>query len=436
MNYIPVNKKERAEMLESLGYSSLDDLYAGLPEKALLNKELNLPEGRSEIEVLRLMKELAKENTVYDSIFMGGGFYNHYIPACVKAIVSLPGFLTAYTPYQAELSQGILRSIFEYQSAICELTGMDVSNASVYDGSTAAAEAVMMITGKKQKKVLVSSCVDDFTLEVIRTYAFGRNVEIEVIKEEDGKTSLSDFKGKYDENTAGIYLEIPNKYGLIENTEEFVSLTHDNKGKVIMGVDPMTLSLLKTPYESGADVAVGEGQGLGLELAYGGPYFGFMAAKKELTRSLPGRMVGKTVDRYGKEAYVLTLQAREQHIRREKASSSICSNQQLAAMQALVYLNSLGKQGFKKVGKACLSKAHYLADELVRAGCKMKYEGEFFNEFAVELPCDYDVFFKALKDKGILGGLKLDDKSMLVAVTELNTLEEMNKFVQTLKEVK
>jgi len=435
MNYIPGSDFQREEMLQNLGMESFDELYASLPEAAKLNKELDLPLGKSEMAVLNEFKETAKTNKVYKTIFRGAGFYRHYIPACVKAIVSDPGFVTAYTPYQAELSQGILRSIFEYQTSMCELTGMEVSNASVYDGACAAAEAMIMICNKK-KKILIASNIDPTTLSVINTYASAHDIEVCLVDTLNGLVDLEDLSSKLDDEVAGIYFENPNYYGLIEECESLVSLVKESNKKVIMGVDPFSLSILKTPGELGADIAVGEGQGLGLELSFGGPYFGFMCCNKDMMRSLPGRIVGETVDRKGNTCYVLTLQAREQHIRREKASSSICSNQALCALQATVYLNALGPNTFKEIGQRACDLAHYLAYSLLKEGCELVYNHEFFNEFIVKLPVSCKDLNNKLKEKDILGGLPISENEMMFALTEVNTLQEIEVLLESLKEVK
>jgi len=418
-------------MLQKLGLSSVTELYP-LPEAAKLKGELKLAEGQSEPEVLAYLKSLAQANKIYNTSFRGGGFYRHYIPAAVKALTSLPGFVTAYTPYQAEISQGILRSIFEYQSSICALTGMAVSNASVYDGACAAAEAMVMCCTKKKKFVTVDNC-DSFTLDVMQTYANARDIELVILESNAGYCDLDSLKNNLNE-AAGFYLEYPNCFGLLEDYEAIGKMVHEAGSKYVMGCDPFALSILKTPAEYGADIAVGEGQGLGLDLNFGGPYFGFMACVDSLKRSLPGRIVGKTVDSKGQESYVLTLQAREQHIRREKASSSICSNQALCALQATIYLNAMGKEGYYEAGERACDLAHHLYDLLLEKGCKAVYEGEFFNEFVLDLPIGCEEFNAALAKKGILGGLALDEKRMMFVLTESNNLKEIDTLVATLEE--
>ena len=334
-SYIPSTRQERQEMLSAIGMSSTDELYAAVPESVRL-KELNIPEGCTELEVREKITGMAGKNKVFSSIFRGAGAYNHYIPSIVKTVTSKEEFVTAYTPYQAEISQGVLQSIFEYQTEMCQLTGMDVSNASVYDGAVAAAEAVFMCQERKKQGVIVSGAVDPKVLAVIKTYCASRSVEVKVLPVADYATDIEALKSALDKTSACVYVQSPNYYGVIEDMEAVVAAAHEAGAKVIMGVNPIALGLLKTPGEYGVDIAVGEGQPLGMPLGFGGPYLGFMTATSAMVRKLPGRIVGETKDANGKRCYVLTLQAREQHIRREKASSNICSNEALCAMTAAV----------------------------------------------------------------------------------------------------
>ncbi len=434
-SYIPNTGKEQLEMLQSMGYPSMDDLFAAIPDEMKLKDGLNLPEGKSELEVSRIMKGIAAKNKVFSSIFRGAGAYNHYIPAVVGSVLSNESVQTAYTPYQAEISQGLLQSIFEYQTMICDLTGMDASNASVYDGAEAAAEGISMCRDRKRNKALVSAAILPDALETIKTYCFGNEMELEIIPEKDGLTDVDYLKEHMDKTVACVYIQHPNYYGNLEDAEAIGEIVHESGAKYIMGVNPISLGVLKTPAEYGADIAVGEGQPLGLPMAFGGPYLGFMACRDKMMRKLPGRIVGQTVDADGKTGYVLTLQAREQHIRREKASSNICSNQALCALAVGVYLAAMGNEGLEKAATQCMSKAHYLAEELAGAGFAVENKGDFFHEFVTASDKDTDKVLAALEAEGILGGQKLDDHRILWCCTEINTKEDMDQVVRIVKEV-
>ena len=434
-SYIPNTGKEQLEMLQSMGYSSMDDLFAAIPDEMKLKDGLNLPEGKSELEVSRIMKGIAAKNKVFSSIFRGAGAYNHYIPAVVGSVLSNESVQTAYTPYQAEISQGLLQSIFEYQTMICDLTGMDASNASVYDGAEAAAEGISMCRDRKRNKALVSAAILPDALETIKTYCFGNEMELEIIPEKDGLTDVDYLKEHMDKTVACVYIQHPNYYGNLEDAEAIGEIVHESGAKYIMGVNPISLGVLKTPAEYGADIAVGEGQPLGLPMAFGGPYLGFMACRDKMMRKLPGRIVGQTVDADGKTGYVLTLQAREQHIRREKASSNICSNQALCALAVGVYLAAMGNEGLEKAATQCISKAHYLAEELAGAGFAVENKGDFFHEFVTASDKDTDKVLAALEAESILGGQKLDDHRILWCCTEMNTKEDMDQVVRIVKEV-
>ena len=435
-SYVPGTKQEQLAMLSEIGLSSMDDLYVDVPADLKLQNGLDLPEGKSEMEVAAQIKELAKANKVYDTIFRGAGAYRHFIPAMVGNVVNKESLQTAYTPYQAEISQGILQSIFEYQTMICELTGMDVSNASVYDGGTAAAEAVAMCVDRKRKKALVSATVQPSVLEVIKTYAFGSGTEIVVVPEKDGVTDAEALAQMADKETACVLIQSPNYYGTLEDAQKLGEIAHGAGAKYVMSTNPISLGILKTPAEYGADIAIGEGQPLGMPIAFGGPYLGFMASTKAMMRKLPGRIVGETTDDDGRQAFVLTLQAREQHIRREKASSNICSNQALCALTVGVYLTTMGKEGLKEVAVQSASKAHYLAGKLEEAGLKVVNGGEFFHEFVTESDKDSAAVLAALDAEGILGGLPLEGNKILWCSTEVNTKAEMDKVAQIVKEVK
>lgn len=435
-HYLAITEAQRGEMLDAVGLDSLDEMYAAAPKELILKNELSLPSGMGELEVLRTMETLASKNKVFPTVFRGAGAYRHYIPAIVGSVVSKETFVTAYTPYQAEISQGILQAIFEYQTMICELTSMDVSNASVYDGATAAAEASAMCRERKRTKTLVSSCAHPDVIRVMQTYCWAANAELALIPEKDGLTDLDALRAMLDETVACVYIASPNYYGLIESSEAIGKLAHEAGAKFIMGINPIAAALLKTPAECGSDIAVGEGQPLGMPLSFGGPYLGFMAATSAMMRKLPGRIVGETKDSEGNRAFVLTLQAREQHIRREKASSNICSNEALCAMTAAVYMSAMGREGIKDVASQCLSKAHYAASEISSvSGFALKHKGEFFHEFVTECPVDCKKLISALEEKGILGGLPMPDGTILWCVTELNTKNEIDLLVSILREV-
>ena len=433
--YVPNTKEQRQDMLKAIGLFSMEDLFVDIPQEVRLKGELEIPQGKSELEVKREMEDLAGKNRVFRTIFRGAGAYRHYIPAAVTSIISKENFLTAYTPYQAEVSQGILQSIFEYQTMICDLTGMDASNASVYDGASAAAEGVAMCRERKRAKALISGATSPYVIQTIQTYCHGNGMEMEVIPEKDGKTDWEKLKARLDSGTACVYIQHPNFYGNLEDAKEIGELTHEAGAKFVMGVNPISLGMLKTPAEYGADVAVGEGQPLGLPLAFGGPYIGFMACTDKMMRKLPGRIVGQTKDRNGKTGYVLTLQAREQHIRREKASSNICSNQELCALAVGVYLSSMGNEGLREAALQSASKAHYLSKELETIGYHTENQGTFFHEFVTTSKVSAKETLDALEAQGILGGYPLDEHRILWCCTEVNTKEEMDDVIRILKEV-
>jgi glycine dehydrogenase subunit 1 len=436
-SYIPSTEKEQKEMLSAAGFDSMDSLFSQIPASVRLNRLLDLPQGLSELEVRRKMNGIAAENTVFPTVFRGAGAYRHYIPAAVTRITSNETLLTAYTPYQAEISQGILQSIFEYQTMICELTGMDVSNASVYDGANAAAEAAAMCRDRRRTTVYVSSAAHPDTIRTMRTYAFGANTEIRLVPTANRATDAAALKEMLEEdNTAAcFYLQQPNYYGTIEDAQTLGEIAHAAGAKFIMGCNPIALAVLKTPAECGADIAVGEGQPLGMPLGFGGPYLGFMACKKPLMRRLPGRIVGETTDAAGNRAFVLTLQAREQHIRREKALSNICSNEALCALTAAVYLSTMGPNGLKNAAEQCYSKAHYAAQKISAIkGFELKNTSEFFHEFVTACPNSEQTLLK-LEQHGILGGLPLSDGELLWCVTELNSKEEIDRLAELLQEV-
>ena len=431
--YVVNSPAEQQEMLAQLGLNSLDELYSSVPETARC-AELKIPAGLSELEVSRRLAALASENRVFPVIFRGAGAYNHFIPAIVKSVTAKEQFVTTYTPYQAEISQGVLQSIFEYQTQICELTGMDAANASVYDGAVAAAEAMFMTLARNRNRILVGGTIDPQVLQVVKTYAESRNVEISVISPKDGQTDLEELKEQLSPDVAGLLVQSPNYYGILENTDEIAKLAHDNGSKFILSANPIVYGLLRSAGEQGADIAVGEGQPLGMPLSFGGPYLGYMACRQDLMRKLPGRIVGETTDKAGRRCYVLTLQAREQHIRREKAASNICSNEALCAMTASVYLAAMGPSGLHKVAENSASLAHYMLKRLKEAGFRLRYDQEFFNEFLADSPVDIDRLEAALAAKGILSGLKVNG-GLLLCTTEMNTKADIEAFLATVKEV-
>lgn len=433
-NYLPSTDKQRAEMVQYLGISSLDALYSMAPEHLMLSS-LNIPQGMGEMEVRNALGAIAAKNTVFKSVFRGAGAYRHYIPAVVSAVTAKETLVTAYTPYQAEISQGVLQSIFEYQSMICFLTGMDVSNASVYDGATAAAEAVAMCRERKRSKILISAAAHPDVIETVRTYCWAQNCEMALIPLSEGQTDIAALHSMLDETVAAVYIAQPNYFGQIEDASRIGEVAHKNGAKFIMGVNPIASAVLKTPAECGADVAVGEGQPLGMPLAYGGPYLGFMATTNAMVRKLPGRIVGETTDADGNRAFVLTLQAREQHIRREKASSNICSNQALCAMTAAAYMATMGPQGMKDAAMQCMAKAHYLASELNKIpGFERKHTGEFFHEFVSACPIDAQMLMKHLEANGVLGGLPVEG-GILWCTTEMNSKADIDRLISLVKEV-
>ena len=434
MSYIPSTPEQRQEMLRAVGAESWRELYRDMPQDMLLDRPLDLPEGMSELELTRAMNAIAAKNRVFPTVLRGAGAYDHYIPAVVRSIPAKEEFLTAYTPYQAEMSQGVLQSIFEYQTMICELTGMDVANASVYDGATAAAEAAAMCRDRKRRVTLISAAAHPDTINTVRTYCYGTGDELRIVPAKDGKTDPEALRDMLTPEVASFYLQQPNFYGLFEDADALGALVHESGALFVMGCNPIALGIMKTPRASGADVAVGEGQPLGLPMGFGGPYLGFMAATAKLMRRLPGRIVGETVDSKGERAYVLSLQAREQHIRREKASSNICSNEALCALTAAVYLSVMGPEGLAEAARQSMAKAHYLCKALCAIeGVERVYSGDFFHEFVTALP-RRDEVLRALEDAGILGGLPVED-GVLWCATEKVSRAELDKAAAIVKEV-
>ena len=430
--YFPHTHDDLAAMLAKAGVKDLDGLYAQIPENIRFKGDYELPKSMCEQEVRQLFEKLGKENKQL-TCFAGMGVYDHYTPSVIPSLLQRSEFLTSYTPYQAEISQGTLHYIFEYQSMMTELTGMDISNASMYDGTTACAEAMMMsvAAGKKVRKVLVSGCLNPLTFEVLKTYALHQGIEFEVLPIRDGTTSLDDVKERLAEGgVAGVIVQQPNIYGIVEDFSGFADACHDYKALLVIDSVAADLAVLKTPAEWGADIAVGDGQSLGIPMLFGGPYVGYMCCTEKLIRKMPGRIVGMTKDNRDQRAFVLTLQAREQHIRRQKATSNICSNQSLMALFVTIYLSLMGKQGMKEAAQLSYAGAHYLCDELLKTGrFHLAFDKPFFNEFFVKYDGDADTLYQRFIEEGILGGIRVED-GLLFAVTEKRTKEEIDNLVK------
>lgn len=427
-------------MLERCNATSLDELYSDVPDSLKLNRPYALPKAMSEPELTRWFTTQIADANKPMICFAGAGWYHHYCPQALPALTSRSEFLTAYTPYQPEISQGTLQYIFEYQTIMCRLTGLDVSNASMYDGATATAEAVVMAVNaaKKRRRVLVSATLAPAVAQVVATYAAGARITLEVIPEDRGITSRNELEEMITAgDVAAVVVASPNYYGIVEDFEGFADLCHQNKALFIINSHATTLSVLRTPAEWGADIACGEAQSLGMPMNFGGPGLGYMCCKRELMRKMPGRIVGATTDKDGKRAFVLTLQAREQHIRRHKATSNICSNQGIMTLHAAIYTSLMGSRGLRRVNRLCAQAAHDLAHKMTATGkVTLKYPDRvFLNEFAVETvsPLTADALLDALKAKGILGGVKLTENSLLVAATEMCTPADIELYVSTLK---
>ena len=430
--YFPQTEEDLQAMLAKVGIKSLDELYAQIPDGIRFKGDYQLPYAASELEIRQVFDKLGSQNKQL-TCFAGMGVYDHYTPSVIPNLLQRSEFLTSYTPYQAEISQGTLHYIFEYQSMMAELTGMDISNASMYDGTTAAAEAMMMAVaaGKKQNKVLVTGGINPQTYEVLKTYALHQGIELELIPTKDGATNLDDVKTKLAEGgIAGVMVQQPNVYGIVEDFTGFAEACHDHKALFIIDSVAADLAVLKTPGEWGADIAVGDGQSLGIPMLFGGPYVGYMCCTEKLIRKMPGRIVGMTKDNRDQRAFVLTLQAREQHIRRQKATSNICSNQSLMALFVTMYLSLMGKQGVKEAAQLSYAGAHYLCDELIKTGrFTQVYDKPFFNEFYVKYDGDAKTLYQRFIEAGILGGV-LFEEGFLFAVTEKRTKEEIDNLVK------
>lgn len=440
MDYISNTPEQKKEMLDFLGLKDIEELFSDIPEECR-NPVFNIPEGKTEIEVKRHLQSLAERNSTHLTSFLGGGFYDHYIPSAVNEIISRGEFYTPYTPYQAEASQGTLQSIFEYQSAICRLTEMEVSNASLYDGGTALYEAAMMairITGRN--KIIVDQGVNPIYRKMLRCYTSNLSVEFDEIPVVDGVLDREKLISEIKKDVAGVILQNPNFFGCIDDYTDIFNICHENGCIGILSFYPVSLGFLKTPGEMVADIATAEGQSLGLPLSFGGPYLGIMATRKKYVRDMPGRIVGMTVDNKGRTGYTLTLQTREQHIRREKATSNICTNESLCALTATLYLSLTGKQGLKEVARLCYLKSEYAKRRLCEIkGVKLRFNAPTFNEFVLELPKDASDVIDSLLRKGFAAGFPLVkyyenmEKCLLVAVTEKRTKEEIGIFAEALE---
>ena len=430
--YFPHTEDDLQVMLEKAGVKDLDGLYAQIPDDIRFKGDYNLPSEMSEMEVRDTFDKLGSQNRQL-TCFAGFGVYDHYMPSVIPSLLQRSEFLTSYTPYQAEISQGTLHYIFDYQSMMAELTGMDISNASMYDGTTACAEAMMMAVaaGKKQNKVLVSASLNPRTRKVLDTYALHHGIELGTIALKDGVTDLDDLKKLLAEGgVAGVIVQQPNVYGIVEDFTGFAEACHEQKALFVMDSVAADLAVLKTPGEWGADIAVGDGQSLGIPMQFGGPYVGYMCCTEKLIRKMPGRIVGMTKDNRDQRAFVLTLQAREQHIRRQKATSNICSNQSLMALFVTIYLSLMGKQGMKEAAQLSYAGAHYLCDELLKTNrFSLVYDKPFFNELYVKYDGDVDTLYQRFIDAGFLGGVKFDN-GILFAVTEKRTKEEIDNLVK------
>lgn len=434
--YFPHTDEDIRQMLNAIGIKHLEDLYMDVPKDIQLKDGYVLPKAFSEIELRRLFEEMAMYNQPL-TVFAGAGCYDHYAPSVIENIIQRSEFLTSYTPYQAEISQGTLHYIFEYQSMMAELTGMDVSNASMYDGATATAEAAIMAfsNAKKADKVLVSATIDPKTLKVVKTYAKFHGIKIVTIAEDNGVTNREEMKNRLAEGgVAGVIVQQPNYYGIVEDYKGYAELCHEEKALFIMNCVAADLAVLKTPREWGADVAVGDGQSLGIPMTFGGPGIGFMCCTEKLMRKLPGRIVGMTNDNRGQRAFVLTLQAREQHIRRQKATSNICSNQSLMALYVTIYMSLMGKHGLREAAELSYGGAHYLCEELTKTGYfKRKYDKPFFNEFCMSYDGDVDELQNECTLMGFMAGVKIDEHTLMFAVTEQRSKDEIDDFVNAIQ---
>ncbi len=441
--YIPNTVEDQKEMLAEIGVGSINELFADIPSTVRFKGELNIPKAMSEQEVTNYMAKLAGKNkNINDySSYLGAGVYQHYVPSVVNHVISRSEFYTAYTPYQPEISQGELQGIFEFQTLIAELTCMEAANSSMYDGATSLAEAATMAAGStRRNKIIVSKAVHPESRMVLRTYAKGQNLEVIEVNTDDGQTNVNELKQMIDKDTAAVIVQYPNFFGIIEDLGSIEEITHSNKSLMIVSTNPMALPILKPPGEFHADVVVGDNQPMGIPTSFGGPHVGFFATNSKLIRKMPGRIVGQTVDDEGNRGFVLTLQAREQHIRREKATSNICSNQALIALASAVYMNTMGKEGIQEVAKQNLQKAHYAYKALTSInGVEPLFNGPFYNEFAIKITKPVSEINHKLLSENIIGGYDLSkeypeiENGMLIAVTEVKTKEEIDNFASRLE---
>jgi glycine dehydrogenase subunit 1 len=445
MTYVPNTENDRKEMLKQIGVESFEGLIQCIPDSVRLKEELKLHPPLSELQLTKLLTDLSAQNKDTSQIksFLGGGAYDHFIPAVVDHIISRSEYYTAYTPYQAEVSQGTLQSIYEFQSLICELTGMDVANASMYDGATAVAEAALLAHAETQRnEILVAGSLNPSYKEVLFTYCGSIKLKVKTFPSKEGLIDLEGLKKNVSEKVACVIVQSPNFFGVIENIEEIEAKAHSVGALLVLGCDPISLGILKTPGEYNADIAVGEGQAMGNNLSLGGPYLGYFACKRNLVRRMPGRIVGATTDTQGRRGFVLTLQTREQHIRREKATSNICTNQALCALASCVYLSLLGKSGIRKVAELCLQKSHYTLNEITRIeGFKKRFDAPFFKEFVVETPIAPKRIIRSLIKRNLFAGIDLahfDRKlknCLLLCVTEKRTKEEIDYLADELRKL-
>ena len=436
--YLPMTEQDQKEMLDVIGVSTIDELFEDIPEKVRFKGLYNIKEAKSEAALAKELAQLAAKNkdTLSNVSFLGAGVYNHYKPVIVDHVISRSEFYTAYTPYQPEISQGELQAIFEFQTMIAELTGMDLANSSMYDGGTALAEAGMLAAGHtRRKKLLVSGALHPEYKDVVKTYADGQSVEVVIVPTKDGVTNIAALKDLMDDSVAAVITQYPNFFGQIEDIKTIGDIAHEQKALFVVSANPLALGVLTPPGKLGADIVAGDAQVFGIAEAFGGPHCGFFAVTKALMRKVPGRLVGETVDGEGRRGYVLTLQAREQHIRRDKATSNICSNQALLALAASVAMTALGKQGVREMAKQNIVKTRYAKNAFEAAGFTVTYQGAHFNEIVVKTNKSITEINKGLIKKGIIGGFDLGrvypelENHALIAVTELRTKEEIDTLV-------
>jgi glycine dehydrogenase subunit 1 len=439
--YLPITESDKIAMLDAIGVSSVDELFSDIPESVRFKGEYKIKPAKSEPALMKELARMAGKNADLktNTSFLGAGVYDHYMPVIVDHVISRSEFYTAYTPYQPEISQGELQAIFEFQTMICELTGMDVANSSMYDGGTALAEAAMLSAAQtKRKKVLISAAVHPEAKDVVKTYAKGQYIEVVEVPFKDGITDLEALEEMTDENTAAVIVQYPNFFGRIENMNELEKIAHSKKSLFVVSSNPLALGALTPPGKFGADIVVGDAQPFGIPAAFGGPHCGYFAVTSKLMRKIPGRLVGQTKDEEGRRGFVLTLQAREQHIRRDKATSNICSNQALNALAASVAMTALGKKGVKELAIANIQKANYARNAFKKSGFEIVFEGPSFNEFVIKTNRPVKAINEDLLAKGIIGGYDLGrdypelKEHMLIAVTELRTKEEIDTFVEEL----